>query len=138
MPSGLSDSVVDGVLDKLLGSGADTSLLGATIYLDFLTDAPSDDNGTGAVSWGQGRVAITVTNGTSWPAASGRSKTSVPFVTPTNSSGSDIDIVAVGFYTASSGGTYLGGGPVPGGLETIPAGASATVYVTLSAPSPGS
>lgn len=136
MPSGLSDAVVDAVLDKVLGSGADTSILGTTVYLDFLTTAPSDDNGTGAVSWGQGRVAVTVASGTNWPAASGRTKTSIAFLTPTNASGVDIDIVAVGFYTASSGGTYKGGGPVPGGVETIPAGASATVYATLSAPSP--
>ena len=136
MPSGLSDAVVNAVLDKIAGSGADTTLLGATLYLDFLTTAPSDDNGTGAVSWGQGRVSVATANATNWPASSGRQKVSATFTTPTNASGSDINIVAVAFYTASSGGTYKGGGPVPGGTLTIPAGAAATVTATLSSPSP--
>lgn len=136
MPSGLSDTVVDTILDKIAGSGADTSILGATAYLDFLTTAPTDDNGTGAVSWGQGRVAVATANAANWPAASGRVKTSGTFTTPANSSGADIVVVALGWYTAASGGTYLGGGPVPDGSTTIPAGASATVTAALSSPPP--
>lgn len=136
MPSGLSDNVVAAILDKIAGASADTSILGATAYLDFLTTAPTDDNGTGAVSWGQGRTSVATANATNWPAASGRQKVSATFATPVNSSGSDITVVALAWYTAASGGTYKGGGPVPDGSLTIPAGASATVTATLSSPSP--
>lgn len=136
MPSGLSDTVVDAVLDKIAGASADTVILGATVYLDFLTTAPSDDNGTGAVSWGQGRVSVAVADATNWPAAAGRAKTSGTFTTPSNTSGADITVVALGWYTASTGGTYLGGGPIPAGTLTIPAGAAATVTATLASPSP--
>lgn len=137
MPSGLSDAVVDRALGAIVGAGADTSILGvATVYLDFLTTAPNDDNGTGAVSWGQGRTAVTVASGTTWPAPAGRQVTSAVIATPTNSSAADISVVALGWYSTATGGTYLGGGPVPDGELTIPAGASATVTATLSSPTP--
>jgi hypothetical protein len=136
VPSGLNDTIVDAVLDKLAGAGADTSLLGATMYLDALTTEPSDDNGTGAVSWGQGRLAVTVADGTNWSAASGRAKTSGQFALPANTSGGPIDVVALAWYSAASGGTYKGGGPVPGGTLTIPAGVAPVVTATLASPSP--
>lgn len=137
MPSGLSDAVVDRVVDKIVGTGADTSLLAATIYLDALTTAPSDDNGTGAVSWGQGRTAVTTTSGTVWPsAAADRQKASSQITLSTNSSGSTISIVALGWYTASSGGTYLGGGPVPDGSLDVPDGSAPVVTATLASPPP--
>lgn len=135
MPSGLNDTIVDAVLDSLAGSGAG-SILGATMYLDLLTTAPSDDNGTGAVSWGQGRTSVATVNGTNWPAASGRAKTGAAFTLPTNSSGSPIDCVAFAWYSASSGGTYKGGGPLPGGTVTVPNGVAPTITPTLSSPSP--
>ena len=136
MPSGLSDATVNAILDKIAGATADTSLLGATLYLDLLTTAPTDDNGTGAVSWGQGRVSVAVANATNWPAASGRQKVSATLTTPTNASGADITVVAIGWYTAATGGTYKGGGPVSGSSLTVPAGAAATVTATLASPSP--
>lgn len=137
MPSGFNDDVVDRVLDKVVGATADSSLVGVTtLYLDFLTTAPSDDNGTGAVSWAQGRASVPVVDGTQWPAASGRSKTGAVITMPANSSGAPIDVVALAWYTASTGGTYVGGGPVPGATVTIPAGDVPEVTATLSAPSP--
>lgn len=135
MPSGLNDTIINAVLDKIAGAGADTTIFGATDYLDLLTTAPSDDNGTGAVSWGQGRTAVT-NNGTNWPAASGRAKTGIAVTMPTNASGSAIAVVAFAWYSASSGGTYKGGGPMPGGTLTVPAGDTPIITATLSSPSP--
>ena len=136
MPSGLNDTIVDAILDKIAGPGADSTIFGATAYLDLLTTAPSDDNGTGAVSWGQGRLSVATVNGTNWPASSGRAKVSATFALPANTSGSPIDVVAFAWYSASTSGTYKGGGPMPGGVVTIPAGATPEVTVTLAAPSP--
>lgn len=136
MPSGLSDTVANAILNKVAGASADNTILGATAYLDLLTTAPSDDNGTGAVSWGLGRTGVATVNGTNWPAASGRAKAGATVTLPTNSSGSPITVVAFAWYTASSGGTYLGGGPVPGGAYPIPDGSTPQVTATLSAPSP--
>ena len=134
--SGLSDAIVDTILDLVVGSGADTSIFGTNDYLDFLTTAPSDDNGTGAVSWGQGRTLVT-NNGTSWPSsASGRAKTAGPVTMAKNTSGSPITVVAFAWYSASSGGTYKGGGPVAGGTLVIPDGTTPVFTPTLSSPSP--
>lgn len=135
MPSGLNDAIADAVLDNLAGASAG-SILGATMYLDLLTTAPSDDNGTGAVSWGQGRVAVATVNGTNWPAASGRAKTGAAFTLPANTSGSTITVVSVAWYSASTGGTYKGGGPVPGGSLDIPDGSTPVITPTLSSPPP--
>src|SRR4051812_19889576 len=98
MPSGLNDAVIDRVLDKMFGATADNTLVAATIYVDLLTTAPDDDNGTGAVSWGEGRTAIATVNGTNWPAASGRVKTAIPVALPPNGSGDTITVVAFGLY----------------------------------------
>lgn len=136
MPSGLSDSVVDAVLDKIAGAGADNTILGATMYLDLLTTEPSDDNGTGAVSWGQGRTAVATVNGTNWPASSARAKTGAAVTMAANASGSTVTAVAFAWYTAASGGTYLGGGPLPGGSLAIPNGTTPVLTPTLSSPSP--
>lgn len=136
MTSGVNDTIADAVLDKVLGSGADNTIFGATAYLDLLTTAPSDDNGTGAVSWAQGRLSVATVNGTNWPASSGRAKVSPAFTLPANSSGSPIDVVAFAWYSASSGGTYKGGGPIPGGTVTVPDGTTPSITVTFSAPPP--
>jgi hypothetical protein len=136
LPSGLSDSVVDAILDKIAGATADNTILGATLWLDFLTTAPSDDNGTGAVSWGQGRTSVATVNGTNWPAAAGRAKPGAAVTMATNSSGSTITVVAFAWYSASTAGTYKGGGPVPGGSLSIPAGVTPVFTPTLSSPSP--
>lgn len=136
MPSGLNDTIVNAVLDKMAGSGADNTLLGATMYLDILTTAPSDDNGTGAVSWGQGRTSVATVNGTNWPASSGRSKTGAAVTMATNTSGSTITGVAFAWYSASSGGTYKGGGPLPGSSLSIPNGTTPVITPTLASPSP--
>lgn len=136
MPSGLNDTIVDAVLDEILGATADSAIFGATAYLTLLTTAPSDDNGTGAVDWGEGRLSVATVDGTNWPAASGRAKTGAAFTLPTNSSGADIDAVAFAWYSASSGGTYLGGGPLPGGVVIIPDGDAPVITPTLSSPSP--
>jgi hypothetical protein len=136
LASGLSDNVVDAILDKVAGASADNTILGATLYLDLLTTAPSDDNGTGAVSWGQGRTAVATVNGTNWPAAAGRAKTGAAVTMATNSSGSTITAVAFAWYTASTSGTYVGGGPLPGGSLSIPTGVTPVLTPTLSSPSP--
>ena len=137
MPSGLSDAVVDRILDKIAGASADTSLLGAAnIYLHAYTTAPSDDNGTDRVDWGQGSLSVAVANGTNWPAAAGRAKTSAQFTVGTNSTGSPIVVVAFGWETAASSGTYIAGSPVSGGSITVPAGAPLLFTLTLAAPSP--
>lgn len=138
MPSGLSDAVVDRVLDKFAGASADTSLFGAaTVYLHAYTTAPSDDNGTGRVDWGQGAVSVTVANGTNWPAAAARAKTSPSFTVGTNTSGATITVVAFGWEsTSAAGGTYYGGGPVAGGSQDVAAGATLTTTATVASPSP--
>lgn len=138
MPSGLPDAVVDAVLDQLVGAGQDSTLLPATLYLDLLTTAPTDDNGTGAVSWGQGRTAVDMTDASIWAGAADRATVSTPILLPTNSSGDTITVVAFAWYTASSGGTYKGGGPVPGGTLDIDDSGAITLVVTLASPSPSS
>lgn len=136
MSSGFSDAKVDAILDALLGAGATTAILGGTLYLHAYTTAPSDDNGTGRVDWGQGTLAITTANSTNWPNASGRSKTSAQFTAGTNSSGSPIVVVAWGLETAASSGTYISGSAVSGGSITVPAGAPLLLTLTVAAPSP--
>lgn len=136
MASGLSDAVVNRALNKILGATADNTILAATIYLDLDTTSASDDNGTDVVSWGQGRVAVAVVNGTNWPAAAGRAKIGATFVLPANASGLPIDVESFSWWTASSGGTYLGGAPLPGGTQTIEAGAVPNLTPTLSSPAP--
>lgn len=137
MPSGVSDDVAEAVLDAVLGVGADTGIVGvATLYLDLLTTAPSDDNGTGAVSWGEGRTAVPVVDATQWPAAAARAKTGAAITMDPNASGTTIDAVAFGWYTAATGGTYKGGGPLPGDLLSIPDGDTPVITPTLSSPPP--
>lgn len=136
MPSGFSDAKVGVILDKIAGASADNTIMGATMYLHAYTTAPSDDNGTGRVDWGQGSVSVATVNGTNWPAAAGRSKTSAQFTVGTNSTGSPIVVVAFGWETAASSGTYLAGSPVSGGSITVPAGAPLLFTLTLAAPSP--
>lgn len=136
MSSGVNDTIANAVLDKMAGASADNTLLGATMYLDLLTSAPSDDNGTGAVSWGQGRLSVATVNGTNWPASSGRAKTGAAFTLPANASGLPIDCVAFAWYSASTSGTYKGGGPLPGGTLTVPDGVSPVITPTLASPSP--
>lgn len=136
MPSGVNDTIAGAVVDVIIGSGADTSLFGTNLYLDLLTTAPSDDNGTGAVSWGQGRTLVT-NDGTNFPgSASGRAKTGSAVTMSTNTSGSTITAVAFAWYSASTGGTYKGGGPLPSGSLTIPDGTTPVLTPTLASPSP--
>src|SRR5437899_6961499 len=104
MPSGFSDAKVNTILDKIAGAGADNTIMGATMYLHAYTTAPTDDNGTGRVDWGQGALAVATVNGTNWPASSGRSKTYAQFTIGTNATGSPIVVVAFGWETAASGG----------------------------------
>lgn len=137
MPSGLSDTIVETILDLVVGSGANTAILGgATRYLDLLTTAPSDDNGTGAVSWGQGRVAVSMTSSAVWPGAADRATVSAAILCASNASGDTITVEAFGWYSASTAGTYLGGGPLPDGTLDIDDGDAITLAVTLAAPSP--
>jgi hypothetical protein len=131
----MSDVVVDDVLDSLAGASAG-SILPDPMYLDLLTTAPSDDNGTGAVSWGQGRASVATVDATNWPAAAGRAKAGAAFALPVNTSGALITVVAGAWYDAPTGGTYLGGGPVPGDSLDIPAGAAPVLTPTLASPSP--
>lgn len=138
MPSRFNDTIANAVLNLMLGSGANTATLGATLYVDLLTTAPSDANGTSAVSWGQGRVAVTVADGTMWPAASARTKQNGSTITfATNASGSTINAVAFAFYTASSGGTYQGGGALSGSPVAVANGSTpsfAAGSLTITSP----
>lgn len=136
MPQGLNDTVVDTILDKVAGASADNTILGATMYLTLLTTAPSNDNGTGAVEWSQGRTAVATVSGTNWPAASARSKTGAAVTMNTNASGATITAVAFAWYSASTAGTYLGGGPLPGSSLAVPNGSTPVITPTLSSPSP--
>lgn len=136
MPSGVSNDVADAVLDALLGVDADTSILGATLYLDLLTTAPTDDEGTDAVSWGQGRLAVATADADNWPVADGRAKVGAGFELPANASGDTITVVAFAWYTAAVGGTYKGGAPVPGDSLDVADGAAPVITPTLSSPTP--
>lgn len=137
MPSGLADDVVNRVIDKIIGSGADTSLMATTLYLDGLTEEAEDDNGTGAVSWGQGRTEVDPTDTAVWPDdADGRQKTSAQITMETNSSGSTITLVALAWYDDPTAGNYLGGGPVPDGSLDVPDGTAPVVTATLAGPPP--
>lgn len=131
MPSGIRDTDANTVVNNYFDT-----VLPNPVYLDFLTTAPTDDNGTGAVSWGQGRVSVNPTNAAIIPNASGRSTTSAVITGATNSSGDAITVVACAWYTAASSGTYLGGAPVSGGSVDVPDGTAPTVTATLSSPSP--
>lgn len=136
MPSGVADDVADAILDATLGASADTGIFGATLYLDLLTTEATDDNGTDAVSWGQGRTAVTTTDATSWPPAADRVKTSAVIPLPANASGDTLTVVAFAWYTAPTGGTYKGGGPIPDGSLDIPDGVAPQITVFLSSPPP--
>lgn len=101
-----SEAYANDILDQLFGSGSP-----ATIYFGLYTTAPNAD-GTGGVEVATGSYArgSLTNNNTNFPAASGGDKsnaTAITFPTATANWGS---IVAVGVFTASSGGTpkYFG------------------------------
>lgn len=102
---GANDSRERAILDSIFGSGSP-----ATWYVGLSTTLPSDDGSgfTEPVGFSYARVAKT-NNVTNWPAAatsSGRTikvnGTKITWPDPTGAWGT---LVAVGFFTASSGGT---------------------------------
>lgn len=136
MASGLPNSVIDAILDKLGGPGLDTTLLPATLYFDLHVIDPDDDSGTGAVSWDQGRTAVDMTDPAVWADADGRAKLSAAITSATNTSGDTITVTSFGWYTAATAGTYKGGSPLAGDTVDIEDGGSYTAFVTLASPSP--
>lgn len=85
-----------------------------TIYAALGTTAPSDDSGSGFVEVTGGSYArAAITSATGWSAISGGGSTpmqitnagTITWPTPSASWGS---VVTVAFYTASTGGNYLG------------------------------
>jgi hypothetical protein len=129
MPSGVSDDDANAAVDWMLGTH-----FPSTLYMDLLTTAPSDDNGTDAVSWDQGRVSVDMTS--VWSTAADRQAESDAITSAANSSGDTITVVAVGFYDDPTAGSYRGGFPVDGGSEDIDDGETKNVVTTFASPSP--
>ena len=98
-----SESYSNDVLDALFGSGSP-----ATLYVGLYTSAPNSDGtgGTEVTGGSYARKAVT-NNNTNFPDAVSRQKSnanSIDFVTPTANWGT---VVAVGIFSALSGGTPL-------------------------------
>ena len=98
-------TIIDGkantLLDAEFGSGTP-----ATWYIGLYTDMP-DDDGTGGTEVAGGsyaRVAVTNNSG-NFPAAAARQKSNANDITFPTATANWGNVVGVGFFTASSGGT---------------------------------
>ncbi len=104
MASGHSDIVENRILDKLYG-GTDFAVP-ATWHIALFTVSPSDAGGGTEVSaTGTGYVRLAVTNNAAnWPAAVGGSKSNASVLTWALSTAAWGNIVAVGFFDATTAG----------------------------------
>lgn len=140
-----SDTVANRGLDLRLGDSHDTTSMPATVYLALVTTAPTDANGTGIVevsttSTGYARASAANTGaaaGTNWPTAASRSKSNGTAITYPTSTASWGTVVGVAFYTASTGGTFLGYADLTSS-QAVASGVTpqfAAGAITVSAPS---
>lgn len=103
-----SEDYANEILDYLFGSGSP-----ATLYFGLYTDLP-DPDGTGGteVTGGSYARASKTNNGTNFPAASGAQKSNANAITFPTATALWGNVVGVGIFDASSGGTPKYFGPL--------------------------
>jgi hypothetical protein len=132
--AGISDSLEISLLNHLLGGG-DYSPAG-THYFGLFTTAPTADDGTGFVepaigTNGYARKAMT-NNGTTYANAANGLKTNgaiIAWAAATGAWGSSANLVAVGIFTASSGGSPIAWGTIDTPFAITTSGDTATLAI---------